>query len=791
MVQSACHNTGWGTRVRLTTAVVLLLLGLPLLGLILRGVPLAPYLEFPPLTPYVAHAPFSWPHFLALAAGLAVVLAPFVWRWFTGRSAGVPPAASPPRSAGVPPAPLAPPERGRPARCPFPSWGWLGLGLIAIFWFLAWTRLPAFAPLQRHTFTPLWLGYILVVNALVVRRTGTCRLTAAPGAFLALFPLSAAFWWTFEYLNRFVQNWVYVGVEDFTPGQYVLLAALSFSTVLPAVLSTRDLLLTCPTLTAPFAAWRPVHLPGPRTASCASFAALLAAAVSLALIGVYPDYLFGLLWIAPLLLLVALQSLAGRAHVFTPLRTGDWRGVVTAALAALVCGVFWELWNWHALAKWTYAVPLVQRFHLFEMPLLGYAGYLPFGLECVAVGEGLLVVGGAAAARRPVPVRRLAAWGVAALLFLAALRFLPAAWCARDAAALWRDEPALAGAHARAAAWWVDRELGAPQFSTGSRQFDGEWLFGTYMMAGMGFAQYAAAHPAERDFALTRLDACARAILRPATREFDRASWGSDPLDSLAGDGDHAAFLGYYNLLLSQRRLARGPAAPADDLTALNDRITAALVRRFAARPLLLLLQTYPGECYPVDNSAVIGSIGVYDRATGADHGELLRRWEARCRAAYVDRRTGLLVQAVHPETGAPIDAPRGSGTALAVYFLAGALPALSRDLYAAVKRELADTVLGFGVVREYPCDGPDGDGDIDSGPVVLGYGMSATGFSLAGARLHGDAAYFARLYAPAHLFGAPRTRDGRRHFATGGPIGDAILFAMLTAPHHPEGETP
>ena len=43
------------------------------------------------------------------------------------------------------------------------------------------------------------------------------------------------------------------------------------------------------------------------------------------------------------------------------------------------------MWNFASLARWEYAVPWVQRFHLFEMPALGYAGYLPFGLECVAV----------------------------------------------------------------------------------------------------------------------------------------------------------------------------------------------------------------------------------------------------------------------------------------------------------------------------------------------------------------------------------------------------------------------
>jgi hypothetical protein len=45
------------------------------------------------------------------------------------------------------------------------------------------------------------------------------------------------------------------------------------------------------------------------------------------------------------------------------------------------------MWNTYSLARWTYSVPLVHRFQIFEMPLLGYAGYLPFGLECVVAGE--------------------------------------------------------------------------------------------------------------------------------------------------------------------------------------------------------------------------------------------------------------------------------------------------------------------------------------------------------------------------------------------------------------------
>jgi len=98
----------------------------------------------------------------------------------------------------------------------------------------------------------LWVAYVVVVNACCQRRTGTCLLLRAPGKFLLLFPLSAVFWWFFEYLNRFVQNWYYVGPR-FDAGEYFWYATLPFATVLPAVWSTQELLARVPRLARPFA----------------------------------------------------------------------------------------------------------------------------------------------------------------------------------------------------------------------------------------------------------------------------------------------------------------------------------------------------------------------------------------------------------------------------------------------------------------------------------------------------------------------------------------------------------
>jgi len=59
--------------------------------------------------------------------------------------------------------------------------------------------------------------------------------------------------------------------------------------------------------------------------------------------------------------------------------------VFLPAIAALVCGFFWELWNVKSFAHWEYNIPYVDAYLVFEMPIIGYAGYLPFGLVCIAV----------------------------------------------------------------------------------------------------------------------------------------------------------------------------------------------------------------------------------------------------------------------------------------------------------------------------------------------------------------------------------------------------------------------
>lgn len=337
-----------------------LLLGLPLGGILSAGYPVQRYLEFPPETRFIDHAPFSRIAFIMVALMILVCVIPFIAS-AAGKSL----------------------KEQKPAQKYFPWWGWLGVVSLVFSWIPAWTRHSFFECFQQYTFVPLWLSYIVVVNALTFRRKGSCMLVDRTAYFAALFFFSAVFWWFFEYLNRFVQNWYYVGAA-YGALKYFLLATLSFSTVLPAVLGTRELLLSSTRLNEIFQSffqWKPAN---PRRIALFS---LSLSALGLACIGIFPNYLFPLLWISPLLIIISLQALFKESHILSGISHGDWSVIVTSAAAALICGIFWEMWNYYSLVKWEYSVPLVHAFEVFEMPVLGYAGYLPFGLQCVVVGE--------------------------------------------------------------------------------------------------------------------------------------------------------------------------------------------------------------------------------------------------------------------------------------------------------------------------------------------------------------------------------------------------------------------
>ncbi len=256
-----------------------------------------------------------------------------------------------------------------------PVWLPLGAALMAVAWSLAWSGAR---PWSEHTFFPLWLGYVLTVDGLTFVRSGDSLLARNRRRFALLFAFSIPLWWLFEFANRFLENWRYLPATEWGPLAYFVLASLAFSTVMPAMFATAEFWRTF----APFQrSWR-----GPRIApSRLGLAAISLAGLAMFVLSLaFPRQGFPLVWLGVFFLLDPINALLGGKSIAGEVARGRWDTVVVLFAAGLTCGFFWEMWNVRSLPKWVYEVPYVDGPKLFEMPWLGYGGYLPFALEVYA-----------------------------------------------------------------------------------------------------------------------------------------------------------------------------------------------------------------------------------------------------------------------------------------------------------------------------------------------------------------------------------------------------------------------
>jgi hypothetical protein len=276
----------------------------------------------------------------------------------------------------------------------FPSWFWPSFVVLALSWIIMWVPLDIFDPLTKYTFVPLWWGFILAMDGWVYKRNnGKSLMSVKPNTITLLAVVSCIGWFVFEYLNYFVmENWYYPNNEIFTNFGNITWFLLSFTTVLPIVFEIYLLLKSFPKLTAYYSKGPKIKFSRPML--------ILILALGLAssfLMGLFPFYLFWLLWVS---IIPALAIPMIFAKWWTPFdsisKEGNWSQIMLIAIATLITGFFWEFWNYgsevfHGFAPtnpnyWIYSIPFLDKYRPFsQMPILGYFGYLFFGVVCWVV----------------------------------------------------------------------------------------------------------------------------------------------------------------------------------------------------------------------------------------------------------------------------------------------------------------------------------------------------------------------------------------------------------------------
>ncbi len=276
-------------------------------------------------------------------------------------------------------------------------YGWIGLLSLITAEALLFRRVE---PVPTY-FTPIaWTAYILLVDAAVLSITGRSRLRSRPGEFFQIALLSIPLWLIFEAYNLRLVNWTYVGVP-LNRVELLFGYGWAFATITPGIFETADLVEAF----GWFAPARPVRFSAMAQVTFMVFGAACVLAPLVFVVHV-AAYLFGLVWVGFVFLLDPVNKHLGLPSLLGDFELGRTSRFCSLMVSGWVCGWLWEFWNYWASAKWYYIFPIMQGSKIFEMPVVGYLGFLPFALECfVMYVTASWIVGGfrqmASAKRRP------------------------------------------------------------------------------------------------------------------------------------------------------------------------------------------------------------------------------------------------------------------------------------------------------------------------------------------------------------------------------------------------------
>lgn len=262
--------------------------------------------------------------------------------------------------------------------------GWLGLAIMLVA-----TVLVLIGNVLLATwYTPImWSGYILLADAVILRREGTSLIAGSPRKFILMLWLSVLIWLLFEVYNLRLRNWIYTNlpVNMFMRDLGYLWA---FATILPGIFQTNALLES-------FGLFRCLTNRRSVTLTPGQHGIFLLIGLTFVIIppllpAQIARYTFGFIWLGFIPLMEPIIYRLGAPSILRDWEEGSRRRLLTLLAAGAVCGLLWEGWNYFTLqfggAGWIYTLPyplnlLENVFRIGQMPLLGFLGFPPFAVE--------------------------------------------------------------------------------------------------------------------------------------------------------------------------------------------------------------------------------------------------------------------------------------------------------------------------------------------------------------------------------------------------------------------------
>jgi len=313
------------------------------------------------------------------------------------------------------------------------------------------------------------------------------------------------------------------------------------------------------------------------------------------------------------------------------------------------------------------------------------------------------------------------------------------------------QDPALRSAGIPQAAWRLHHRLAEPYATWARDRLDSaqgskvdsdnvsgtEWpLFGSvfYLWSMEALQTSWQAHPEQAAVApvveaRAAIENAANLVVDPNQGAWVREKWGANYL--------HRQNLFYRFLLISAMTSYTHLTGNPRLLDQLRDEVETLGAELDASR--VGLLEDYPGECYPTDVVGAITAIHRADAVLKTDHSAFVQRALRAFQPPHVDA-DGLPPYFTDVWSGKPLRGSRGCGNSFEVICAPEIWPATASLWYEAYVTHFWQARNGLVGFREFSSRVPRTETfmDVDSGPVIWGFGFAASAFGTGAARVNG-----------------------------------------------------
>jgi hypothetical protein len=198
-------------------------------------------------------------------------------------------------------------------------------------------------------------------------------------------------------------------------------------------------------------------------------------------------------------------------------------------------------------------------------------------------------------------------------------------------------------------------------------------------------------------------------------------------------------------------------------------------INRAISQTNLPYLESYPGQAWPADNVLCLASLSLHDRVEAPKYFGTISTWVKRMKL-YLDKEKGMIPHCFSLYDSVGVQGVRGSSQSLMHCFLPDIDSAFAKEQFALYRKNFIQNKLGLPAVREYALDN-DGEGDVDSGPIIWDVGSAASVVAIKAMSENRDFEMYIPIRNTIEAFGFPINMFGAKFYLGNQlPVADAFI---------------